>query len=73
MVTLHFLHLGDIGGHLFASFPELANDFGIDVSLLPMVFMADASAASIYDDDEMLLSVAGQHSTEIVEATIRHI
>ena len=65
MVPPHFLHFGHIGGHLFASFPELANDFGIDVFFLPKVFMADASAASIYDDDEMLLSLLDNRAPKL--------
>ena len=73
MVPPHFLDSGVHGEHLLASFPELEHDFGINLGFLPMLVKADASAASIYDDDEMLCSIPGHQSTEIKEVTIGQI
>ena len=69
----HVLDIGVRGGLLGTSFPELAPDFGSAIWFLPLPVTVDASAASIYDDDEMLCSTLGQQSTEVKEVTIRQI
>ena len=73
MVSPHVLEFGEFGGHIGASFPELVHDFGIDLRFLPQLATTDASAANIYDNDGMLLSVFGQRSTEIKQTAVRYI
>ena len=59
------------GGLLGAGFPKFVHHRGIDLWFLPLYIWVYASAASIYDDDEMLCSHLGQAYPEIIEVTIR--
>ena len=53
-----------------ASAPKLMHASGSDLGFLPDLVRVDASAASIYDNNDMLCSIVGESDPEVKEVAI---
>ena len=67
----HLLDFGILCVLLSAIGPKVPHHFLVDLRFTPVCTTLDASAASVYDDDEMLCSILGQLNSEMKKATIR--
>ena len=57
---------------VLAATPKLAHDIFVDFSFCPpFVRVYDTSAASIYDDSDMLSVIVGHLHSEIEQGTVR--